>query len=1147
VLGTSSTTGTIVDDGRLLPPGTPADDDRPGFSINDLLIDEAAGSVTFTVTRSGDLTQSATVDYAGQANTATTPADYSVTPGTLNFAAGIASQTITVAITNDSSFEGPESFNINLSNPTGAVIVDGQGVGTIVDDGRTLPPGTPANDDRPVFNMGADFIVDEAAGTITFTVTKTGATDLASSVDYATVDGSAVAGSDYTATNGTLNFAAGETQKTITVAITNDTVFEGAQDFSVQLGNPSNATLGDTTQVATIVDDGRLLPPGTPANDDRPTLNIDSPTITEGGYATFTATLSNTSTTAVTFTPSLTGGTATLGTDTSAASTLQYYNGTAWVSASGGVSIPAGSTSVQLRLQTTDDKLDEPAENFSLTATVTSGNTSNVSATGLATINDNDSAPVAVVDTNSMLEDAGTVNGNVLLNDTDADGDALTVTQFVFEGVTVTAGTAHTVAGIGELTIDSNGSYSFTPATHYSGVPSIVYTITDGANTASAALNITVTAVKDAPILIVDSNTVVGTSTAPVTLPTATGLTQGYYSQLALTPGDAANVLNLEAAVEGNAATTTTVVSNVGVPESAFITGDAYRYTGFVFLEAGHSYVWSGYRDDTMQIKVGGTTVFATGHNNWATYESDTVTPLVSGYYSFELNVFDGHGIGELTAAVSVDGGDPLALNTSNFLLYAASTDVTSATTVGDFVSNNDGGYYPVGAGGGANTWISLGSVSAALADSDGSEVLTIAISAIPVGGVLSDGTHSFTATAGATSVDVTDWDLNALQFKSVSGYSGVVDLTVTATATEISNGASASSTGILSVLVADADAPTLVTPDTMVVLSQQNATDAIRRVALPISVGLVDSSETLTLKVAGLPTGSVLSDGVNTFTATMADNGVDVSGWNLANLTITVASNFTSTGTAITVTATSTVYAMVDGVSTAIDAASTSQDITLISDYTTTTLNGTNSGTGLTGTSSDNYIDGAGGNDTISGLAGNDILLGGSGNDTLLGGDGTDLLKGGTGTDNLQGGAGSDRLIGGQGNDTLSGNAGTVDAVTDIFQWELNDGGTVFTPAADVITDFGGAAASAGGDILDLRDLLVGESHAGTDAGNLANYLHFSFNNVTGDTTVSVTTSGSGSANQTITLQGVDLVGSNTNDAAVISELLRNGKLITD
>ena len=567
VLGTASVTGTIVDDGRSLPGG-PANDDRPGFSINDLTIDEAAGTVSFTVTRTGDLTQSAAVDYAGQDNTAT-GADYSVAAGTLNFAAGVATQTITVAINNDGTFEGAERFNINLSNPVGAVIVDGQGVGTIVDDGRNLPGG-PANDDRPVFNLGSDVIIDEAAGTVTFTITKTGATDVASSVSYGTADGTATAGSDYAAASGTLNFAAGETSKTVTVAITNDSVFEGTENFSLTLNTPVNATIGDGTQQVTIVDDGRNLPggpanddrpvvsigndvlideaagtvtftvsitgnttqpvtvdfatangtatagsdytaqsgslsfapgvtsqtitiaiandttyevsedftvsisnpsnavlgtasvtgtivddgrslPGGPANDDRPVLSIDSLTVTEGGYATFTAILSNTSTTAVTFTPSMTSGTAALGIDTSAASALEYYNGTAWVSASGGVSIPAGSTSVQLRLQTTDDLLDEALESFSLTGTVTSGNTANASATGMASITDNDATPRFSINDITVNEAAGTATFTVTLSA--ASGQATSVNWGLSNG-TALAGSDYT---------NNSGTLNFAP------------------------------------------------------------------------------------------------------------------------------------------------------------------------------------------------------------------------------------------------------------------------------------------------------------------------------------------------------------------------------------------------------------------------------------------------------------------------------------------------------------------------------------------------------------------------------------------------------------------------------------------------------------------------------------------------------------
>ncbi|WP_264179201.1 retention module-containing protein [Ferribacterium limneticum] len=1114
-------TGTIIDN-----------DAAPTISSVTAASITEGGDLAHTVTLSNASSTATSYSFSLGGTTATAGTDFVTTPsfsdgvsydsstGQISVPAGVTSFTVSYATSPDNIDEADETTALSIGGVTA--------VGTIIDDDG-VPTITSVDDP---LDAGINSVTVSEGNAAVFTVSLSNASSSATSYTLVLADGSAHLGSDYTnalsfsdgvtynSGTGQISVPAGVTSFTVSVPTVSDSTSEATENLSL--------TIGGVVGTGTIID-----------NDAAPTISsVTAASITEGGDLAHTVTLSNASSTATSYSFSLGGTTATAGTDF--VTTPSFSDGVSYDSSTGQISVPAGVTSFTVSYATSPDNIDEADETTALSIG---------GVTAVGTIIDDDSTPVATVDTNSMLEDAGTVNGNVLLNDTDADGDTLTVTQFVFEGVTVAAGTSHTVAGVGELSIGTNGSYSFTPATHYSGVPSIVYTITDGANTASAPLEITVTAVKDAPILIVDSNTVVGTSTTPVSLPTATGLTLSFFDELALSTSNANNVLNLEAAVESNVATSTSIVAGVGVAESAFDTGDAYRYTGYIYLEAGHSYALTGYRDDTLQIKIGGTTVFATGFNNWANYTSETLTPTESGYYSLEINMFDGDGIGELTAGVLVDGATtPLALNSSNFSLYAASTDVTSATTVGDFVSNNDGGYYPVGASGGSNTWIALGSVSAALADSDGSETLTVVISAIPVGGVLSDGNplHTFTATAGATSVDVTGWDLTALQFKSVSGYSGVVDLTVTATATEISNGASASSTGILSVLVADADAPTLVTPDTMVVVSQA-ATATYRTLDLPISVGLVDSSETLTLKVAGLPTGAVLSDGTNTFTATMADNGVDISAWNLANLTITVASNFTSTGTAITVTATSTVYAMVDGVSTAIDAASTSQDITLISDYTTTTQTGSFSGNTLSGAAADDYIDGAGGSDTISGLAGNDLLLGGSGNDSLLGGDGTDVLYGGTGTDTLQGGAGSDRLIGGQGNDTLSGNAGTADAVTDIFQWELNDGGSVAIPAVDVITDFGGEAANAGGDILDLRDLLLGESHDGTDAGNLANYLHFSFNNATGNTTINVTTSGSGGSNQTITLQGIDLVGSATTDTAIINELLKSGKLITD
>ncbi|MBL8430454.1 MAG: retention module-containing protein, partial [Dechloromonas sp.] len=155
----------------------------------------------------------------------------------------------------------------------------------------TFDGGVQTFSDLSVFNVGSDLVVDEAAGTITFTVTRAGALDRAASVSYGTADGTAVAGSDYTAISGVLNFAPGETSKTVTVALNNDTLFEGGETFSLNLSAPINGTLGDATQIGTIVDDGRSLPGG-PANDDRPVFNMGSDFVVDeaAGTVTFTVT-----------------------------------------------------------------------------------------------------------------------------------------------------------------------------------------------------------------------------------------------------------------------------------------------------------------------------------------------------------------------------------------------------------------------------------------------------------------------------------------------------------------------------------------------------------------------------------------------------------------------------------------------------------------------------------------------------------------------------------------------------------------------------------------------------------------------------------------------------------------------------------------
>ena len=88
----------------------------------------------------------------------------------------------------------------------------------------------------------------------TLTVKLSAASSSPVTVDYSTVDGTAKAGSDYTATSGKLTFAAGETAKTVTVKVLSDSVTEGNETFSLKISNPSAATLADATGTGTIVD-----------------------------------------------------------------------------------------------------------------------------------------------------------------------------------------------------------------------------------------------------------------------------------------------------------------------------------------------------------------------------------------------------------------------------------------------------------------------------------------------------------------------------------------------------------------------------------------------------------------------------------------------------------------------------------------------------------------------------------------------------------------------------------------------------------------------------------------------------------------------------------------------------------------------------
>ena len=130
-------------------------------------------------------------------------------------------------------------------------------------------------------------------------------------------------------------------------------------------------------------------------------------------------------------------------------------------------------------------------------------------------------APVGVADSGTAAEDS-TQAGNVLSNDTDVDGDALSVTQFVVGGTIYAAGATATLAGVGTLLINANGSYTFTPAADYNGpVPVATYAVSDGTVTSAATLTLAVTPVAD-----IVADTVAAVEDTPITFNPITGLNE---------------------------------------------------------------------------------------------------------------------------------------------------------------------------------------------------------------------------------------------------------------------------------------------------------------------------------------------------------------------------------------------------------------------------------------------------------------------------------------------------------------------------------------------------------------------------------------------------------------------------------------------
>jgi Ca2+-binding RTX toxin-like protein len=176
----------------------------------------------------------------------------------VTFAAGESTAQITVDVAGDLTEETNETFQVHVFGPDN--IIADTASATILDD-----------DSANSIYISDVQVKEGSSGSTTdavFTVSLSTPVAAPVTVDFATADGTAAAGTDYTAVNGTLTFAPGETSQTITVPITGDGAVEPNESFFVNLSNPVNDVIADGQGEATIIDDdGALNHTGTNADE----------------------------------------------------------------------------------------------------------------------------------------------------------------------------------------------------------------------------------------------------------------------------------------------------------------------------------------------------------------------------------------------------------------------------------------------------------------------------------------------------------------------------------------------------------------------------------------------------------------------------------------------------------------------------------------------------------------------------------------------------------------------------------------------------------------------------------------------------------------------------------------------------------------
>ncbi|MEH2115632.1 Calx-beta domain-containing protein [Nostoc sp.] len=380
-------------------------------------------AVSFTVTRSGGIGVASTVDYAFN-GTATFGSDYnniqvtgggSAASGTLTFAVGETTKTITANVLGDNTFELNEDITVTLSNPNlttapeSSTITNNSATATIIND-----------DNQPTISISDVSVTEGNTGATTnanFTISLSNPSYQQVTVNYNTSDGTAeAADSDYNSTPGTITFNPGETSKTLNIGVVGDNKFETNETFSVNLLGATNATITDSLGVGTIIND-----------DNQPTISISDVSVTEGNTGTttnanFIISLSNPSYQQITVNYNTSDGTAQVADSD--------YN-----SASGTITFNPGETTKTLSIGVIGDNKFESNETFSVNL-LGATNATITDSLGVATIIDDDGQPNISISDVSVTEGntGATTNANFTISLSNPSSQQVTVNYNTSDG-----------------------------------------------------------------------------------------------------------------------------------------------------------------------------------------------------------------------------------------------------------------------------------------------------------------------------------------------------------------------------------------------------------------------------------------------------------------------------------------------------------------------------------------------------------------------------------------------------------------------------------------------------------------------------------------------------------------------------------------